>query len=226
MTLSDRKTDAEIQQSVLRELKWDTRVRETDVGVTVANGIVTLTGDLPSWAKREAAQEAAHRVAGVLDVANDVVVRFPGGAERSDTDLAFAVRSALEWDVLVPDTRIRSTVSNGQVTLEGDVDYAQEREDAARAVKNLRGVRSVVNRIRVEPPTVTEPALRASIEAALARRAEREAQQLSLRIDDGVVTISGIVRSTAEKTAVLGTVRATAGVRQVHDELRLEPNAR
>src|SRR5688572_4261876 len=96
-----------------------------------------------SWAKREAAQEAAHRVAGVLDVANDVVVRGSGGSERSDTDLAFAVRSALEWDVMVPDVRIRSTVSNGHVTLEGDVDYWHEREDAARAVRNLSGVRGV-----------------------------------------------------------------------------------
>jgi len=226
MTLSDKQTDAEIQQCVLRELKWDTRVKETDVGVTVANGIVTLTGNVPSWGKREAAQEAAHRVAGVMDVANDVVVRFPGGEERSDTDLAFAVRNALEWDVLVPDVRIRSTVSKGHVTLEGDVDYAHERDDAARAVKNLRGVRSVSNLIAVKPPIVSEPALRASIEAALARRAEREAQQLSLHIDKGVVTISGIVRSTAEKAAVLGTVRGTAGVLRVDDELRLEPNAR
>jgi osmotically-inducible protein OsmY len=226
MTMSHEKKDGEIQQSVLRELKWDTRVNETDVGVTVANGIVTLTGTVPSWAKREAAQEAAHRVPGVLDVANDVVVRFPGGEERSDTDLAFAVRSALEWDVLVPDTRIRSTVSQGHVTLEGDVDYAHERDDAVRAVKNLRGVRSVSNRIEVKPPIVTEAALRASIEAALARRAEREAQQLSLCIDKGIVTVSGIVRSSAEKAAVLGTVRGTAGVRRVDDALRLAPDAR
>jgi osmotically-inducible protein OsmY len=226
MTFATQMTDTEIQQAVLRELKWDTRVKETDVGVQVAHGVVTLSGTVPSWAKREAAEEAAHRVTGVLDVANDVVVRFPGGAERSDTDLAFAVRSALEWDVLVPDTRIRSTISQGHVTLEGDVDYAHEREDAARAVKNLRGVRSVSNRIEVKPPPVTEAALRAAIEAALERRAEREAQQLSLRVDGGVVTVSGIVRSSAEKTAVLGTVRGTAGVRQIDDDLRIQPDAR
>jgi osmotically-inducible protein OsmY len=226
MTVTSTKTDAEIQQAVLRELKWDTRVKETDVGVQVSSGVVTLSGTVPSWAKREAAEEAAHRVAGVLDVANDVVVRFPGGAERSDTDLAFAVRSALEWDVLVPDTRIRSTISQGQVTLEGDVDYAHEREDAVRAVKNLRGVRSLINRIEVKPPPVTEASLRAAIEAALERRAEREAQQLTLRVDGGVVAVSGIVRSSAEKAAVLGTVRGTAGVRQIDDDLRIHPDAR
>ena len=226
MTVTNTKTDADIQQAVLRELKWDTRVKETDVGVQVSSGIVTLSGTVPDWAKREAAEEAAHRVAGVLDVANDVVVRIPGGAERSDTDLAFAVRSALEWDVLVPDTRIRSTISQGHVTLEGDVDYAHEREDAARAVKNLRGVRSLINRIEVKPPAVTTVSLRAAIEAALERRAEREARQISLRVDGGVVGVSGIVRSSAEKAAVLGTVRGTAGVRQIDDDLRIQPDAR
>jgi osmotically-inducible protein OsmY len=226
MTIANNKSDAEIQQAVLRELKWDTRVKETDVGVQVANGIVTLSGTVPSWAKREAAQEAAHRVAGVLDVANDVIVRFSGGEERSDTDLAFAVRSALEWDVLVPDTRIRSTISHGDVTLEGDVDYAHEREDAVRAVRNLRGVRSVSNRIELKPPPVTSEDLRASIEAALERQAEREAQHLSLRVERGSVTVSGSVRSSAEKAAVLGTVRGTAGVRQLNDDLRIERDAR
>jgi osmotically-inducible protein OsmY len=117
-----KKTDAEIQQDVIRELKWDPRVEETEVGVEVDNGIVTLTGTVSSWAKRLAAKEAAHRVFGVLDVANDVTVKVPGSLTRTDTDLAQAVRHALKWDVMVPDERITSTVSNGWVTLEGTVD--------------------------------------------------------------------------------------------------------
>ena len=98
-----RRNDAQFQQDVLQELRWDTRVKETDVGVKVDRGIVTLTGTVDSWAARLAAQDAAHRVAGVLDVANDLRVKLPTSTERTDADIARAVRAALEWDVLVPD---------------------------------------------------------------------------------------------------------------------------
>jgi BON domain len=95
------KSDSQIQQEVLRELKWDTRVEETEVGVTVERGIVTLTGTLAGYGKKLAAQEAAHRVFGVLDVANDIQVRVPGNMARTDAEIAQAVRNALEWDVWV-----------------------------------------------------------------------------------------------------------------------------
>src|SRR5262245_26051214 len=105
-----KKSDSQIQQEVLQELKWDTRVEETEVGVEVDQGVVTLTGTVSSYAKRLAAQEAAHRVIGVLDVANDIQVKVPGGLTRTDTEIAQAVRRALEWDIWVPDGRIQSTI--------------------------------------------------------------------------------------------------------------------
>ena len=145
-----RKTDAEIQQDVLRELTWDTRVEETDVGVEVDDGVVTLSGTVSSWGKRHAAAEAAHRVRGVLDVANNIVVKIPGTPGRTDTEVARAVRNALVWDVFVPDTRIRSTVSDGVVTLDGDADTRAQAEDAERAVRNLAGVRAVMSLIEVK----------------------------------------------------------------------------
>ena len=111
------KSDSEIQQDVLGELKWDTRVEETGIGVTVYNGVVTLTGIVSSYGKRMAAQEAAHRVAGVLDVANDLQVRIPDGLGRTDSEIAQAIRHALEWDIWIPADRIQSTVSDGWVTL-------------------------------------------------------------------------------------------------------------
>jgi osmotically-inducible protein OsmY len=107
---------------VLDELKWDSRVDETEVGVQVKDGVVTLNGMVTSYAKRWAAAEAAHRVIGVLDVANDLKVNVAGGTSRTDTEIAQAVRQTLEWDVFVPDDRIRSTVSDGWVTLEGTVE--------------------------------------------------------------------------------------------------------
>jgi osmotically-inducible protein OsmY len=217
------KKDSDIQQAVLKELKWDTRVEETDVGVEVDNGVVTLTGTVSSWAKRLAAQEAAHRVAGVRDVANDVQVKIPGSAQRTDTDIAQAVRIALEWNVFVPDTRIRSTVSQGWVTLEGDVEYWSERTEAEKAVVNLGGVRGVTNRIEVKPPKVFLYDVRKSIEEALERQAERSASHVQLEVEDGHVSVAGIVHSMAERRAVIGAATGTPGVQQVEDRLRIEP---
>ena len=131
------KMDAQIHHDVLEELKWDSRVDETEVGVQVASGVVTLTGAVTSWAKRVAAQEAAHRVIGVHDVANDIKVKMPGGLTRTDTEIAQAVRRALEWDVFVPEDKITSTVTDGWVTLDGAVDTWSQRNDAERAVRNL-----------------------------------------------------------------------------------------
>lgn len=219
-----QKTDSQIQQAVLRELKWDTRVEETDVGVEVDKGVVTLTGTVSSWAKRIAAQEAAHRVIGVLDVANDVAVRALGSRNRSDTEIAHAARNALEWNVFVPDKQITTTVSNGWITLEGEVDYWSEREDAEKTVYDLTGVRGVTNAIRISARAKVED-VQEAIEDALERRAEREAKRIKLDIQNGKVSLSGVVHSWPERQAVIGAVRGTPGVRTVEDHLRIAPAA-
>jgi osmotically-inducible protein OsmY len=218
------KTDSQIQRDVLEELKWNTRVKETDIGVEVAGGIVTLTGTVDSWTVRVVAQEAAHRVAGVLDVANNIQVKLPGSHERSDTDIARAVRSALEWDVLVPQERIRTTVSNGVVTLEGSVHYWSQCDDAAHCVRNLAGVREVRNLISVEPSVFapSPEAVRRTIERALERHAEHAAKHVQVAISDGKVILKGQVPSWAERNAVEGAVRGTPGVRKIDNQLRIQ----
>src|SRR6266508_3137348 len=150
ITQPTRKTDTQLHHDVLEELKWDSRVDEKEVGVQVAAGVVTLSGTVTSWAKRVAAQEAAHRVIGVHDVANDIKVKTPGGLTRTDTEIAQAVRRALEWDVFVPEEKITSTVTDGWVTLDGAVDTWSQRNDAERAVRNLTGVKLVLNKITVK----------------------------------------------------------------------------
>ncbi len=216
------KTDTEIQQAVLQELKWDSRVEETDVGVEVDSGVVTLTGCVSSYAKRMAAQEAAHRVHGVLDVANDVQVTIPGSHARTDTEIAQAVRRALEWDVLVPADHIESTVAAGAVTLEGTVELGHQREDAERAVRHLAGVRWVINKLLVSGPTPEAEDVRQEIEGALERRAERAAKHVNVVVRNGEVTLSGPVHSWAEREAVVGAARFTPGVRAVDDRLRID----
>jgi osmotically-inducible protein OsmY len=223
------KSDTQIHQDVLRELRWDSRVHDTEVGVEVDQGVVTLTGTVESYAKKLAAQEAAHRVTGVLDVADDIHVKVPGSLGRTDTEIAQAVRHTLEWDVLVPDTRITSTVADGWVTLAGRVERLRERADAERAVRYLHGVRGVTNQIVVRPPTVQSERMREVIEDALERcaerEAEREAKRIQVQVSDGAVTLTGRVHSYAEKRAVMGAVSHAPGVHTVTDHLRIEPYA-
>jgi osmotically-inducible protein OsmY len=220
-----KKTDTQIHHDVLEELKWDSRVDETEVGVEVDNGVVTLTGTVTSWAKRAAAEEAARRVIGVLDVANDIKIKVPGALARTDTEIAQAVRHALQWDVFVSDEKITSTVSDGWVTLDGAVDTWSQRADAERAIRNLTGVKGVVNRITVTPLKPMTQDIRKAIEQVLERRAEREAKQIHVDVRDGVVTLTGAVHSWAERKSIVAAARFTPGVREVQDRLRTEPVA-
>jgi osmotically-inducible protein OsmY len=217
------KTGTQIHHDVLEELKWDSRVDETEVGVEVDQAVVTLTGTVTSWAKRTAAEEAARRVIGVLDVANDIKVKLPGGLTRSDTEIAQAVRHTLEWDVFVPDDKITSTVSDGWVTLHGTVELWSQREDAGRAIRNLTGVKGVVNQVTVKATRPVTDDVRKAIEHALERRAEREAKRIHVDVRDGSVTLTGSVHSWAERKSVVAAARFTPGVQAVVDYLRTEP---
>jgi osmotically-inducible protein OsmY len=215
------KTDEQIHHDVLKELRWDTRVEETEVGVEVDEGVVTLTGTVSSYAKKLAALEAAHRVSGVLDVADDIKVQIPGSFTRTDTEIAQAVREALEWNVLVPDQQIRSTVANGWVTLTGAVTYLSEREDAEKAIRDLRGVSGVTNKLVVNPVKVAPNDIRFVIEDALERRADREADRIDVKVNDGTVTLAGSINSWEEKRAIVGAVSHAPGVVAVRDNLRI-----
>lgn len=219
----NRKSDSEIKQQILRELKWDSRIAWSEIGVEVSQGIVTLTGAVNSYSKKQAAQEAAHRIAGVLDVANDVEVKPVGEFTRADVDIARAVRHVLQWDALVPDERILSTVSDGWVTLEGEVDRWRERQDAETSVLRLEGVVGVINKITVTPNRVDVKELREEIEYALERRADREADRLRIEIHDGAVDLFGRVHSWQEKRAVIGSISHAPGVAQIRDHLRIDP---
>jgi len=219
------KSDNDIRKAVLRELEWDPHTSDAVIDVEVAGGVVTLVGTVTGWAKKVAAQEAAHRVRGVLDVANDLQIVVQGSDGRSDTEIAQAVRLALQWDVFVPDARIRSTVSRGWVTLKGEVDYLNQRDDCERTVRNLTGVRGITNKIEVAPSKVDAATIKSAIEQALERRAEREAHHVGVLVENGRAILDGVVGSRAERDAVVGAARGTAGVRAVEDHLRIHPYA-
>lgn len=219
--IMERKTDDEIKREVMRELSWDTRTWDEQIDVNVDEGIVTLAGSVSSYSRKQAAQEAAHRVVGVMDVANDILVRSE--RHRSDAEIAGAVRRALELGACVPDIQITSTVSDGWVKLEGKVNSLQERADAEWAVEYLMGVAGVTNELEVEPPKMGADDLRESIETALERRADREAERLRIKVDDGEVNLFGRVHSWQERKAVVGSISHAPGVKKVNDNLRIDP---
>lgn len=219
----ERRSDTDLKQRILHELRWDSRTSSANINVEVKEAVAMLTGSVSSYAQKVAAQEAAHHVAGVLDVANDIVVNPVDEFLRSDPEIARAVRTALEWDALVHNERIQSTVSEGWVTLEGEVDYWRERTDAERAIRRLSGVVGVINKITIRKQTVKEWQLRQEIEDALETRADREAERLRIEIQDGVVNLWGRVHSWQEKRAVIGSIAHAPGVTQLKDHLRIDP---
>ena len=216
------KTDSELQQDVMTELKWEPTVNAAEIGVGVKDGVVTISGYVDSFYKKWTAERAAARVFGVRAVVEELKVRIPGAFRRSDADIGGAAANALEWDISVPYDRIKVQVKDGVVTLNGEVEWWYQKGAAEEAVRKIAGVVMVSNHISVKP--IIKPTdLKSKIENAFHRNALLDARRITIVTDGGKVVLGGSVHSWAEKSEANWAAGAAPGVCEVVDNIIVIP---
>jgi osmotically-inducible protein OsmY len=212
------KTDVDIRRDVESELRWDPSIDDTRVGVTVSNGVVTLTGDVRSYSDRLAADDIAKRVSGVRAIANDIQVKIPRSGVRTDTDIAEAAANVLQWNVSLSDTQIKPVIKDGWVTLGGKVNWGYQRITAENAVRHLMGVKGVTNDIRVAS-NIKVSNVKAKIEDAFKRHAILDAKDIEVNVDDSTIILKGRVHTWQERADASQAAWSAPGVVAVENHL-------
>ena len=216
------KSDSQIKQDVLAELKWDAEIDESKIGVVVSSGALTLTGHVPSYRQKMAAKEAAKRVSGVNAVVDNVEVRLDNSYRTTDEGLAERISNVIQWNVSSPSKAIKAEVRNGIVTLSGEVEWYFQRSNIMQNVQHVSGVIGVTDLITVKPH-LTATDVQSRIKTALERHVDVEASKISVAVANGTVTLSGTVESFDEMDRVENAAWAAPGVSMVVDNLRISP---
>ena len=216
------RSDAEIERDVNEELEWEPDLNAVDIAASVKNGVVTLTGFVPSYTDKYEAEQAAKRVAGVRAVANDIEVRMLSVDERPDPDIARDAVAALKSQLPISSEKIKIVVKNGWVSLEGEVEWQYQRNTAETAVRRIKGVKGVTNLILVKPRA--EPAeIKRKIQEAFRRNAEVDANRIQVDTRGGEVILKGTVRSWIEREEAERVAWSAPGVSKVIDEIVVAP---
>lgn len=215
-------SDHRLRQDVLDELEFDPRINATHIGVGVNSGVVTLTGYVPSYAEKAAAERAVWRVKGVKAIAEEIRVRLPEDKKTADDEIAGRALDILKWRVGLPADRIGIKVEKGMVTLTGALDWHFQKAEAAAAVQHLGGVTGVINDIRVGA-AVNLPEIKDKIEKALRRSAELDASRITIRTEGAQVVLGGKVHAWFERDIAERAAWAVPGVTEVRDEILIEP---
>jgi osmotically-inducible protein OsmY len=219
------KTDAELQQDVMDELKWEPSIKAAEIGVSVKDGVVALSGYVDTFGEKWIAERAVVRVFGVKAVAGELEVSLPSSVQRPDEDIAQAAANALQWNVWISRMmdRIKVKVENGWITLSGDVDWWYQKDAAGDTVRNLIGVRGLSNNIAINPVTVKGQAVKDEIESAFQRNAILDARRIKVETRGDKVILRGSVRNWAEREQVERAAWAAPGVSEIESHITFSP---
>lgn len=214
------KTDMQIQKDVMEQLKWEPFLNASQIGVAVKDGIVTLSGQVDMYSKKILAEKAAKKVRDVKAIAEDIQVGISPSFRKTDAEVAGAVLNTLKWDNMIPDEKIKVSVEDGCVKLEGEVEWEYQRKRIKNAIQNLTGVCSVINLISVKPK-LTPSDISQKINAAFQRSATIDSSRITADILGSKVILYGKVRSFAEKTDAENAAWAAPGVTSVENRLEI-----
>jgi osmotically-inducible protein OsmY len=209
-----------LRTRVLDELDWEPSIDSADIGIAVKDGVVTLSGHVPTYAQKRTAERTVIRLSGVKGVANEIDVHLPSEHKRSDANLAQAAIQAIERNIQIPADSVKVKVDSAWITLEGVVHWDYQRRRAERAVRYLMGVRGVNNLLRVKE-RATPGDLRARIKRALERRIDEEAKRVSVSVDGDTVTLTGTVPSWTDRDDIENAVWAAPGIAKVENKLKV-----
>lgn len=218
------KTDDELRNDVMEEIKWDPMLGKeaSQIGVSAHEGVITLSGQVETHSMKLAAERAAQRVMGVKVVAVDLEVKILKGKVRSDTDIAEAVRNALKWHSLVNEEQIKIRVEDAWVTMEGTAEWDYQKKAAQTAVQDLIGVRGVTNNIIVKSRTTDPKDIKRKISAAFHRHATIDSSSIVVEISGSRAKLTGKVRSWAEKRDAEDVAWAAPGVLAVDNKIEID----
>ena len=214
------KPDSQLKQEVEDELMHNSAVDANGIGVAVVDGIVTLSGHVPDYAKKVAAEKCALRIAGVGAVVVGIDVKLRESEQRTDEDIALSVRAVLDWIAGLEENaiKIRIKVEKGWVTLSGEVEDGYRSHIAEKNIVHMRGVTGVTNNIRIRG-SASPVDIEYHIRKAIQRHTDRELKHVGVEVDDGKVILSGHLSSAIERSIVTGAARSTPGVKAVVDRL-------
>lgn len=212
------KTDSQLQKDVMDELQWEPRVDHANIGVAVKDGIVTLSGFVPTYASKIAAEKATRHVKGVRGLAEEIEVRFASDPKTADPEIAKRIADLFEWSATVPKGKIAVKVEHGWVTLTGTVNWHYQRVAAKDAVSRINGVKGVSNLVEVRTaPSTTD--VRDRIVAAFKRSADLDASTITVLADGDTVRLGGKVHSWHERQIAERAAWAAPGVNNIEDNI-------